>query len=149
MLPGTMDHVDNHLTEGKMRMASQGGRRPSKSLRVKGYFEPTGTKILQVDVSQLAIAIEAALGRDQKIALVDSDGWTYSPFGYWLLEGQDVEIGLDSRNYFRTLRDLPPLPSSGENQLIILFKPTIGAHIVGMKVGETLVGTADYWIVDD
>ncbi len=145
MLPGTMGHLDNYLTDGKLRMVARGGRRPSKSLRVKGYYQDQGTMIVQVDVSQLALAIEDTFGRDQKIALRDAEGWSYSPFGYWLREGVEVEIGLDRRNYFRTLRELPPLPSSGENQLILLFRPTIDAHITGMTVGDTVVGTANYW----
>jgi hypothetical protein len=148
MLPGTMRHIDNFLTDGILRMMIRGsGRRPSKTLRVHGYYEPPGTMIVQVDVSQLALQIEAAIGRDQNIALVDEDGWTFSPFGYWLREGVEVEIGLDSRNYFRTLKELPPLPSSGENQLKLLFKPTLNAHIIGMTVGNTLVGKADFWVV--
>jgi hypothetical protein len=147
-LPGSIRESDGFLTDGKGTF-SRGGLRPSKSLRIKGIYEPAGTRVVQLNVSVNSPAsifgpVRTQAGEDARLALVDSLGRTYSPIGY--IHEQPTSgttIMLDPRGFVTTLDQVPMLPTSGTEDLRLLFTVTEGAVISAFRFGDVNVGTCN------
>ncbi len=131
-----------------------GGERPSRNLMIKGIDEPSGTRIVQVNVSRESAAnifgsVKEKTGNDSKIMLVDSSGRPYLPIGF-IHDKPDnkTRIFVDFQNYITRFDQLPMLPSAGGQTLRLLFSVTENATITGFKVGDVTVGTCSFLVQD-
>ena len=74
------------------------------------------------------------------VRLLTDPAATYSPVGYIFKDRRGLQINLDPSRRFATVEDLPSLPSSGSQELILLFYVTEGATVTGLQVGERIIG---------
>lgn len=144
-LPGTMRHNDRFLTEGRMTHRP-GGDRAMRTLAIRGIDEPSGTKVIQLDVSRgtpadIFGAVRNQVGEGAVLALVDSEGHTYSPIGYLHEHREGNTIRLEPGRFLRTAEELPVLPTAGSDKLRLIFRVTENATIVAFRYGDVTVGT--------
>ncbi len=146
-----MKEQENYLVEGTGTFGSSPGL-ISRALQIKGIYEPPGTRIVTLDVSRGKVtdlfgsSLRGQLAEDAVMAMVDSQGNTYSPLGYILKKGTDTDIVLAPGTYVRTLDQLPILPTAGTQELMLYFRVTEGATLVGFKVGDKTLGTCNLMV---
>lgn len=152
MLGGNMKATGDFLSSGRYEHR-RGGPRPSNNLRIKGIYEPAGTRVVKLDVSRNGPADIFGEARQQagdgaRIALVDSKGRTYSPIGYIHQKpGGEATIVLDPENSVATLDDLPIPPSSGAETLRLIFTITVGADITSLRFGDVTIGSCNVPVI--
>lgn len=143
-LPGTMREHERYLVEGTMTYRS-GGDRPTRSLLIMGIEEPPGTKVVQLNVSRgtaadIFGAVRTQVGENAPLSLVDSQGNTYSPIGYLHQHREGTTLRLEPGRFIRSAEDLPVLPTSGTDQLRLIFRVTLNSTIVGFRYGNVTMG---------
>lgn len=113
----------------------------SRGLRVNDFFEPEGTRMLQLTVRRGGAVDTEQLKRDGKgsepLVLVDSSGQTYYPAGYIKKGLQNTQISYEPSSLLRSLDQLPSLPSAGNTTLSLLFRVPVGSTIRELRVGDT------------
>ncbi|MCH2149594.1 MAG: hypothetical protein MK095_09190, partial [Phycisphaerales bacterium] len=147
-IPGTMQMIDGKFADGFLRMQKSAPGTTSQSLQADGVYSMPGTAIVYVDVSRnspvfLGGQVDERAGDGDEIALLDSYGNKYTPIGYVYKFGTEVEIKLDPRNGIKTVRELPILSRSQEQDLLLVFQVTGGVKVNMMRVGHTLLGTTE------
>jgi hypothetical protein len=153
LMPPGFDLVGKFLAEGegKFLVGRQGFAR---NLMIEGIYEPKGTRIVQLNVSRGGPAdifgpIRDQIGRRDELALVDSNGNRYPPMGYMHTRADGVVIRLEPRNFLRTARELPQLPTSGTQELKLLFRVTTGVTIVSFEWGELPIGACALVVTEE
>ena len=147
MLRGSIKHIDRFLSSGEALLVEP-QRRPSRNLMVRGIHEQKGTRIIQLDVSRGTSAdifgsVRERVDNDAKLALVDSDGNTYSPIGFLHTRGDGLLVKLKPVKRIPTIGDLPSLPTVSKQKLKLVFRVTEGVTIVRFQVGGVIVGQCD------
>ncbi len=132
-------HIDNKLSEG-MAIFSRERTNVSSALRIDSFYEPDGTRVVQVDISRgspgsifSAAAQQAAEGSVPM--LVDSTGHTYSAVGYLYEKPQNIEIRIEPATGL-TAEQIPHLPSSGDQKLRVIFYVSENSQIIGLQYGD-------------
>jgi len=132
-------HIDNQLSEG-MAIFKRERTFVSSALRIDSFYEPDGTRVVQVDISRgtpgsifSAAAQQAAEGSIPM--LVDSNGNTYSAVGYLYEKPQGVEIRIEPATGL-TADQIPHLPSSGDQKLRVIFYVSVNSQIIGLQFGD-------------
>ena len=74
-------------------------------------------------------------------SFADGPSGHLQPGGIHFKDRRGLQINLDPAGRFPTVDDLPALPSSGSQELTLLFYVTEGATVTGLKVGEQTIGT--------
>jgi hypothetical protein len=140
-----MEEIDKFLTQGEQTFV--GGERPAAGLRIRGIYEPEGTKCIQVNVSRGSTADiyrhRDSLDLEAEMALVDSNGNSYTPIGFIHIRADGTRILLNPTGRVRTMSELPVLPTSGNQQLRLVFRVTEGVTIQRFQVGEQVIGTCN------
>ena len=152
-LPGTIRvNRERFITEG-FGQFTRGGIRPSRALRLQGFAEPVGTKIVQLTIRRGGIgdifdpALRQKAGDSATPMLVDSLGRTYRAIGYIYDRGGDaVDLSLSPRKPIATVADLPQLSQSGGRSLRIIFSVTEGVQLVGFRLGEIPVAKCNLMV---
>lgn len=149
-LPGTISHEENYLTEGH-GIFRRDGDRPSMALRVRGIHEPTGTRVVQLDVSRglptdIFGELRRQVGRDGRLALIDDRGNRYEPMGFIHEHREGITIRLEPARLLGSAEDIPSLPSAGGDRLRLLFQITEGVTIRSFQYGNVTVGTCNLHI---
>ncbi len=146
-----MKHQDFELTEGEGKFG-KGGVSTSRKLRIRGVFQPEGTKIVKVNVSRKRSSIDIygdsndamkSLSDKARPYLLDDQNGQYTPIGYIWVRPEDVIIKLDRINGIPEKGMIPSQPSAGTHELYLYFAVTKGAHIRAFMMGDTTVGIAD------
>jgi hypothetical protein len=145
-MPSGLKEIDKFLTEGKGEVP-RGGTRPSRQLRIKGVYEPEGTRAVQLLVKRDGVAdlygMRESAGGDGFIALVDTEGNEYYPIGYIWRKPELTYIELAPKAYTRTMQDLPNLPTSGNQEIDLIFYVTEDVTIKGVRLGDLAVARAN------
>ena len=156
---GAMDVKDtNYLFQG-LGEYEQGGFRGNKSVVVKGVWAPPNTRVVRLDISRGSGSsidlwndrskVRETAGDQANLALVDELGRTYFPIGYihaTATGDRRVTIRLQRDGGYYQIGSFPNLSSSGSDQLYALFTPAIGRTIVGIRLGNEWVATANLLI---
>jgi hypothetical protein len=147
MLPGSMKETEKYLTEGHGVFQAGGSMNVARNLRILGFYEPPGTRVLQLSVDRrspanLFGAVKTRVSDGDRPTLVDRNGNTYSAIGYLHEAPDGVEIVLDPTNGV-TMGQLPHVPTSGNHRLRLIFQVTEGTNVVGFKVGDVNVATCN------
>lgn len=156
---GAMEAKDtNYLFQG-LGEYEQGGFRGNKSVIVKGVWAPPNTRVVRLNISRGSGSsidlwndrskVRERAGEDANLALIDDLGRTYYPIGYIHATStgdKRVNIQLQRDGAFYRISAFPNLSSSGTDKLFALFTPAIGRKIVGIKLGDEWVATADLLI---
>lgn len=145
---------DKYITGGDDVFERNSGDRPGRNLIIKGIIEHDHTRIVQVNVSPgspaniFAPTTQNSFIANSPVVLVDSSGRTYKPVGY-MHETPDnkTRIKIDFQHYIES-NIVPALPASGGQTLKLLFEVTDGANIVGLKFGDTTIGTCALLVKD-
>ena len=145
--PGIKANKNKYLVEGDGFFRST-RKFPSRDLRIQGIYEPAQTKIVKVDVSRRSSAdiYASVLGRVGSGAtpqLVDSRGNPYTAIGLIHERPDGVRIKLDPRRGIDVAKDLPHLPTTGNQKLTLLFRVSEGVTIVSFRLGDVVVGTCN------
>ncbi len=144
VLPSGINERDKLLTSGEATF-KPGRSMGSRALKIQGIFEPAGTRCVRVNISRNGPAdifrFRTEVGDDATIALVDVAGNNYSPIGYIYKHSEGTTIKLAPTRRVRTIDDLPTPPTSGSQQLDLLFYVTEGVTIIGLRFGDIDVGT--------
>ena len=132
---------DNEIVSGN-GVLQLGGKRPPRKLRIQGLAELTGTRLVAIDVSrgERACFYDANPDGADRVRLKTSPAADFSPVGYLFKDRRGLQVNLDPSSRFATVSDLPALPSSGSQELILLFYITEGVEITGLYVGDTQFG---------
>ena len=132
-------HIDNKLSEG-MAFFSRERKNVSRALRIDSFYEPVGTRVVQVDVSRGtpgsifgAAARQAAEGSVPM--LVDSTGNTYSAVGYLHEQSKGIAIRIEPATGL-SADQIPHLPSSGDQKLRVIFYVSENSQIIGLQYGD-------------
>ena len=138
---------ERFFKEGEASFPKVGGR-PPRALAVQGIYEPQGTKVILLDVSQESPAnifgpVAQLVTDDAKLALVDSTGRRYSPLGYVHLTIDKINLKLEPRTFLKTIDQVPAIPRSGGQTLRLVFRITQGVTIVSFEWGNQTVGTCN------
>jgi len=148
MLPPSIKEVDKFLTRGEATF--QGGARPSRGLRIQGIFEPPGTRCVKLDVSRGGPAdifrVMDQVAASATLALVDSRGTEYSPIGYIYSNPDGTTIRLEPTRRLRSIDQLPVLPTSGGQRLVLIFYITEEVTITGFRFGDFSLGTCNLYV---
>ena len=88
-----------------------------KALRIDQFYEPSGTRVVQVDVSRdkpgsIFGRVAEGAGAGAVPMLVDSEGHTYTAIGYLHERADGIEIRLDPGQGLAA-DQVPHLPTSG------------------------------------
>jgi hypothetical protein len=136
----------NYISGGDGDFLRSGGERPARNLTIQGIMEPSGTKIVQVDISRESTAnifesVMQRAGEHGQLLLVDEKGRTYLPIGFIHAKPDNkTRIKVDFQDSIPTIKHLPILPTAGGETLKLLFAVTEGATVTGFKVSEVTVG---------
>lgn len=148
-LPGTIRaNADSYLVEGFADFP-RGGIPAARTLRLKGFYEPEGTMIVQLTVRRGGVvdifdpALRAQAGDNAAPALVDSQGMTYSAIGFLYDLGDKVRVSMLPRKRIRTIADLPQLSQTGGRTLRVIFRVTEGVQLVGLRLGDIDVASCN------
>jgi hypothetical protein len=154
---GSMDVKDkNYLFQG-IGEYDQGGFRGNKSVIVKGIWAPPNTRVVRLNISRGPAASSIDLwndrstvrdeaGENPRLALVDDLGREYFPIGYIHAIGtgdRRVNIRLERSGAYYKMDAFPNLSSAGSDRLFALFTPGMGRKIVGIRIGDKWVASAD------
>ena len=139
--PGFIVNSDNEIVSGN-GILQLGGKRPPRKLRIQGLAEISGARMVAINVSrgQPACLFDAKPDGIDTVRLLTDPVATYSPVGYIFKDRRGLQINLDPSGRFATVADLPALPSSGSQELTLLFYVTEGATVTGLKVGDRVIG---------
>ncbi len=139
---------DGYMTSGAARIERGRGAVGSRQLAIQGIYEPGGTRCVRLDVSRGGAAdvfqFAGQVEEDAQLALVDSRGNSYSPVGYFYKTTNLVEIKLEPVTRLKRLDEIPTLPTSGDQQLELIFYVTEGATITGFRYGDVDVGFCSF-----
>ncbi|UCD75098.1 MAG: CvpA family protein [Phycisphaerales bacterium] len=143
---GTMQVTsERFLREGEAHF-SRGGERPPRTLAIEGIYQPQGTKVVLLDISQespasIFGAVAQLVQDDARLALVDSNGRKYSPIGFIHYTADSrIHVKLSPGSYLRTIDEIPSIPRAGGQTLKLVFRVTEGMTIVSFTWGEQIVG---------
>lgn len=117
----------------------------SKQLRMDGVFQPSGTRIVQVNVSADGpLPLPVAPSADPNVfipgpVLEDTIGNKYLPFGYTLENlsaGQEaIEVNFDPGKPIEDLRQLPSLSKNKKQVLILFYRINAGVTLQSFSYG--------------
>jgi hypothetical protein len=147
-----MQETDRWLTAGRGTFPSSAQRRVSRELQIRGIFEPEGTKVVRLNVSRGRSPVNIwdsparrEAGENAPVLLVDVDGRTYSPFGYFWIRRNDgeVDIVLDPVRGIPRVGDLPAMSSAGVDELYAIYRITEGVQIKAVRLGEVPIANVD------
>ncbi|MGA1400608.1 MAG: hypothetical protein ACO38P_09485, partial [Phycisphaerales bacterium] len=150
-LPG-MRETDSYLTEGRGTFPRSAGVRVNRSLQVKGILEPEGTRVLRLNISRGKSPVNIwdskareEAGAGASLMLVDEQGRTFSPIGYFWERRNDSEIDIviDPVRGIPTVGDFPSLSSSGVDDLYALYRVSLGSKIKAIRLGEIQIANVD------
>lgn len=139
---------NNQIVNGFKRFdasAFSGNRALERALRIDKFAVTPDTVMVQVDVSASskssilgrAVAAAEALGAP---ALIDSNGTRYEAVGYIYRDRDFLEIKYTPGEPVRAITQLPPLSRSRpDQQLTLLFRPSLGVEITSFAVGNRVV----------
>ena len=153
---GAMEVKDgNYLFQG-LGEYEQGGFRGNKGVIVKGIWAPPNTRVLRLNIARGSSSsidlwndrskVRETAGEEAKLMLVDDLGRTYFPIGYihaTATGDRRVNIALQRDGGYYEIGKFPNLSSSGSDKLYAIFTPAIGRTIVGIKLGDQWVATAN------
>jgi hypothetical protein len=147
MLPGTIKHQDRYLTEGTGVFQAGGKMHVARNLRIRGIFEPPGTRIVQLRVDRRSSAniygaIKSQVPGSAMPMLVDSNGNAYWAIGYIHESRDGVEIKIEPGDGI-SLGALPHVPTSGSQKMRLLFRVTEGTTLAAFKVGDVPVASCN------
>jgi len=152
-MPTGIEEQDGLLTVGDAFFPAQSVGVIRSTMQIKGIWEPVGTRVVKVKVDQdspaniYAPALRERLPERAQVALIDTNGDVYNPIGFMHhTSDQRIRLKLDPSNFTREKRDLPVLPSSGGEDLYLIFVVTEGRTIKGMKFGDESVGRANVFV---
>ena len=152
-LPGTIRvNKERFIAEG-FGAFQRGAPRASRALRIRGFVEPEGTKIVQLTVRRGGIgdifnpALRQRAGDSATPMLVDSRGRTYSPIGYIYDRGDTVDVSFSPRRRITSVSELPQLSQSGGRALRIIFNVTEGVQLVELRLGDIPVARCNLTVV--
>ena len=124
----------------------------SRGLRVSNFFEPEGTRLLQLTVRRGGAVDTEQLKRDglgsEALVVVDSAGQTYYPAGFVKKGLQNTSISYEPSSLIRSLEQLPALPSAGSTTLRLLFRVPIGKTIRELRIGDTTVASMNILVTE-
>ncbi|MFZ9692450.1 MAG: hypothetical protein ACO3EP_10445 [Phycisphaerales bacterium] len=150
-LPG-MRETDSYLTEGRGTFPRSAGVRVNRSLQVKGILEPEGTRVIRLNISRGKSPVNIwdskareEAGAGASLMLVDEQGRTFSPIGYFWERRNDSEIDIviDPVRGIPTVGDFPSLSSSGVDDLYALYRVSLGSKIKAIRLGEIQIANVD------
>jgi len=150
-LPG-MRETDQYLTEGKGEFPAKPGRRISKGLKVKGIFEPEGTRVVQLNISRGRSPVDVwdskarqDAGADAGLFLVDAEGRSYAPIGYfWKRRNEgEVEIMLEPVKGLRSITGFPSQGAASVDELYAIFRVGDKATLKAIRLGDIQIANAD------
>jgi hypothetical protein len=140
----------NYLKQGDYEFPKGGFSTASKSGAIKGFFAPDGTAIIRLNVTRGKAAVDLhelkRQFKDKPLVLVDANGRTFQPIGYFWEQKDKVRVRLDATKPITKLEDLPSVSSSGDQTLHLIFAPTLNAVIKGVIVGDSPVGSCNYTV---
>jgi len=153
---GAMEVKDgNYLFQG-LGEYEQGGFRGNKGVIVKGIWAPPNTRVIRLNIARGSSSsidlwndrskVRETAGEEAKLMLVDDLGRTYFPIGYihaTATGDRRVNIALQRDGGYYEIGKFPNLSSSGSDKLYAIFTPAIGRTIVGIKLGDQWVATAN------
>ncbi|MDG2029399.1 MAG: hypothetical protein P8J45_00195 [Phycisphaerales bacterium] len=132
---------DNKVTSGVSEFptnAPSGG--VSRKLRVENFYEPLDTRIAQITVRRGSSLdterIKRDGGGDEPMLLVDSKGQTYYPAGFIKRGPKITLVSFNPASLVMTIDELPNLPSSGNTDLILLYRVPVGAILRELRAGD-------------
>ena len=142
-----LDSSGKFFVRGEHKFPAQGDR-PNRQLAIDGLFEPPGTRVIQVDVARgaatdLYSGVAERAGENPELMLVDDQGRTYWPMGFLHVAADGYRLRLDPENFVKTLADLPILPSSGTQEMRLLFIVTQNVRITSLRFGSVTLGTCN------
>ena len=151
-LPGTIKESNKFLVSGDA-LFKMGRGLISRALRIKGIDQPAGTRIVQLNVSRGRSAdifgpLRDRAGAKARPVLIDSQGHHYSPIGFIHVNPEGVRIFLDPGRGIASADDLPHLPTTGEQELRLVFRVTDNITIVGFRLGDVAVGTCNLIVTE-
>ncbi|MEY4104192.1 MAG: hypothetical protein RL461_1394 [Planctomycetota bacterium] len=142
----------NYLKQGDYEFPKGGFSTAAKSGAIKGFFAPDGTAIIRLNVTRGKAAVDLhelkRQFKDKPLLLVDQNGRTFQPIGYFWQQKDKVRVRLDATKPITRLEDLPNVSSSGDQTLHLIFAPTLNAVIKGVQVGDAPVGSCSYTVVE-
>lgn len=150
-LPG-MRESDGYLTEGRGTFPRSPGVRVNRSLQVKGILEPEGTRIIRLNISRGKSPLNiwdskarTEAGDAAALLLVDEQGRTFSPFGFFWERRNDseVDIVIDPVKGIPAVGGFPSLSSSGVDDLYALYRVSLGSTIKAIRLGDIQIANAD------
>ncbi len=151
-LPADMDVQDGAITLADgLDIPSRTSGTVNKSLRVDRLYQLAGTKLVKLDVSRgkspvnIWDDLRSQAGEDAPLALIDSDGNSFTPVGWLHKQASSnlINVKLDPRTGVPTVGAVPMLSSAGKDGLDLLFSIPEGRRIVAVKLGELTIGTVD------
>ena len=151
-MPSGMNQRDRYLTQGKGEFINRGGN-ISRKLTILGITEPEGTRIVKVDVSRNSSAniygaVRDAVSDNAPIYLTDDKNNRYTPIGYMYRQTEKTIILLhpSPSEPFRRIKDMPPVPSTGDHSVFLLFEVTVGSTITSLQVEPETVGICNVFV---
>lgn len=149
MVPAGMSLTGDFLSDGTGEF-TRGRTSGSRALRVKGIYEPDGTRCVQVDISRGSSAdlfrFDQQVTETDEIKLIDNRGTEYLAIGYMYASPDGTIIKLVPSQLIHSLADLPVIPTSGNHNVKLLFYVTEGVTVTGLRIGNIGVGTASVLI---
>jgi len=119
----------------------------SRKLKIQGIYEPTGTRVVRVDISRGKggdiFRFYSVEGDDADLALVDASGSEYRPIGYFYHSSAGYQLFLDPANRIKAGNELPTPATGGDHTLEVLFYVTENTTLTGFRFGTVNVGTMD------
>ena len=133
---------NNKITGGSGEFNTGGSNaRISKSNRITNFFEPEGTRLVQLRAARGAPFDPDALKRsgmgEEAIVLVDATGQQFKPIGFIKKGPTKTFINFAPTRPMNSLEEIPQLPSSGNTELFLLFRAPVGATLREVRVGTT------------
>lgn len=153
---GGMEVKDTNYLFAGLGEYETGGFQGNKNVVVRGIWAPPNTRVVRLNISRGSrnsidlwndrSKIREEMGDEAELALVDDAGNLYRPIGYLhAMKGGDrrVVINLDRAGRFFKIGSYPNLASAGVDDLFALFTPAVGRKIVGIKLGDRWIASAD------
>ncbi|MEE2907342.1 MAG: CvpA family protein [Planctomycetota bacterium] len=145
-MPSSMRETDNYLTDGYMKVQSGRMGRISRALQIKGIHRTEGANIVKIRVGRQSTAnlfnrVRQMINPGDRIALLDTEGRTYMPIGFYYKSPGGIEVKLDRRNFLKTIEEIGSQPPSGsDREFVLLFEVTKGTNLDSLRVGNIEVG---------
>lgn len=145
-MPSSMEEENGLLTNGYMKVQGGSAGRVNRGLQIKGIAQTEGTRIVRVDISRNSPAnlfskVRRMIGPNAEIQLLDINGNTFAPIGFYYMGRGGIEVKLDRRNFIKTLEEIGTQPPNGSTkEMALLFEVTRGSTLDSLKVGDVEVG---------